>query len=248
MWGKPAGKSSRAYDSADLAAMMTFDPSLGYDKLVMAIEGGKMALSRLEIGGVIAVLGLTFTAGGFFYSLEDRIGRVEERSTTGQDIDRLESMINEVGASAPEVGAIALTGAVIASTVRCPQLGPDWFPYDKGAGRVLVGVGRGNGRSVRNFEDTGGEEEHILTVDQIPNHEHPVVDPGHSHKLPGEFITNRQGVNEWGGTEPGGSIAEDQDLDISRDANSDVEVGPIGGGGAHNNMPPYIALHFCIKE
>lgn len=53
---------------------------------------------------------------------------------------------------------------VDADTFRTPDL----------RGRVIVGVGSGDGLSERNIGDIGGEEAHQLTVGELANHAHTV--------------------------------------------------------------------------
>jgi microcystin-dependent protein len=90
-----------------------------------------------------------------------------------------------------------------AGTFRVPDL-RDRFPI--GAGLAL------------NIGDTGGEAEHTLTVDEIPEHNHSVEVPIVGAGLIGEIPASVIDINPFGTT------------------------GNTGGGSAHNNMPPYLAL------
>lgn len=120
-------------------------------------------------------------------------------------------------------------GAVIAFTSeRCPE---GWSRYSDVDGRMIVGVGRRAGASkefIYSFKDTGGEEEHTLTIAELP---------GHSHNS--NYALNGQSL-PWGpGSHPIPTSA----------ANKGAATDWIAGGGQpHNNMPPYIALHFCKKN
>lgn len=80
-------------------------------------------------------------------------------------------------------------------------------------GRFLLGAD-----SAYTAGSTGGEAEHTLTVDEIPSHRHGYTAP------------SRNSGTEWIGEYGTGA---------SQQLNSDY----AGGGGAHNNMPPYVAVY-----
>jgi len=100
-------------------------------------------------------------------------------------------------------------------------------------------VGAGNSYSIG---DTGGENFHTLTVDEMPSHSHEVNDPGHFHS--GDtYRRDTQGVtsgsegvadNKWGS----------ENVDI---AYTGITIGNTGGDQSHENRPPYYALAFIMK-
>ncbi len=117
-------------------------------------------------------------------------------------------------------------GAVVAfdssESETCP--GAEWKLYKPAKGRFIVGAGHGdpNIRIPRKLGDIGGEEEHKLTIGEMPIHSH------------GDF---------WGsdGTKYG-MLME------NRFHNAGFKkLKAEGGNKAHNNMPPFIALYFCKK-
>lgn len=66
---------------------------------------------------------------------------------------------------------------------------------------------------------TGGEATHTLTVDEIPSHDHSIGD-----------ISKR-------GVAAGSGVA------YCYYKSSTIETSKTGGGAAHNNMPPYLAVY-----
>lgn len=75
--------------------------------------------------------------------------------------------------------------------------------------------------------ETGGEEEHTLTVSEIPSHNHAM-------QLPGEDIQGTTSISYNNNTTA--RVYQGTDL-----------LKTEGGGLAHNNMPPYIALNVWIR-
>lgn len=91
-----------------------------------------------------------------------------------------------------------------------------------------------------------GEETHIVTVAEMPAHNHPVIDPGHYHILKG-------GVR-------GSGVY--QQVDIGSDYNymeaigdsgtilpavTGISLGNTGGGGAHENVQPTVMVPYIVR-
>lgn len=68
----------------------------------------------------------------------------------------------------------------------------------------------------------GGENEHTLTIDEMPSHTHSSVVYG--RQLSGDVIASSNGE---GGSYPG----------------KDYNIGKTGGGQSHNNMPQFYAIY-----
>ena len=98
-------------------------------------------------------------------------------------------------------------------------------------GKFLVGVDS----SDTDFETsgkTGGEKTHTLTVDEIPSHTHDMDDAVY-----GDY-KNRLGIRGDGGGGKGLIPSMMQTTGYSRYIPTNT-----GGGQAHNNMPPYLAVY-----
>jgi len=89
-------------------------------------------------------------------------------------------------------------------------------------GRAPIGVGTGTGLTARNRGATTGTETHTLTTAQMPVHNHSSL-----------IFGSGSGTSGLGGT----TIA-----------NTQTFTGNAGGGEAHPNMQPSLAVNFIIKH
>lgn len=87
-------------------------------------------------------------------------------------------------------------------------------------GRVVVGLDATQ-TEFDTLEETGGAKTHTLTTAEMPAHTHTYND-------------------HVGGTRDAGAVA----ATIGPTA---ATTGSTGGGGAHNNLQPYIVLNYIIK-
>ena len=80
---------------------------------------------------------------------------------------------------------------------------------------------------------TGGEATHKLTTNEIPGHQHGPITIGTDGVNIVQWLSNSQSSskNSWGFT---------YDTEMS---GNELYSGYAGGGGAHNNMPPYLAVY-----
>lgn len=83
--------------------------------------------------------------------------------------------------------------------------------------RTLVGAGTSFA-----LHAMGGEVTHVLTAAELPAHDHS---------------TSAGGVLQGGGTGSGGAGTTYRLAGLTS----------VGGGGAHNNMPPYLAVNLFVK-
>lgn len=150
---------------------------------------------------------------------EDQARRLESRMFSL--LDRQEVATVPSGA----VMAFDLTGG-------CPI---GWRQYRSLSGRVIVGTGRSGNTDTkddflteRELYDRGGQETVTLNIREMPEHSHPILRTD-SQSGDGNFVN-------WSsmGSPNNKSTGEGTAL--------------TGSGTPHENMPPFLALNYCIKD
>lgn len=128
-------------------------------------------------------------------------------------------------------------GAVVAFDLRdgCPV---GWETFADAMGRVLIGSDPPDwtgGRNLdlhkqplkeRKFRSAGGEEAHTLQIEEMPSHQHTMINGGTNDAVDGPTRGDSWGV---------------------RLTNSSEETASTGGNQPHNNMQPFLALLYCKK-
>lgn len=106
-------------------------------------------------------------------------------------------------------------------------------------GRTSIHVGASNGTSHTQGQKSG-EETHTLSAAEMPSHTHglsanneSVNQAAPTGNLPGQVPSTVDTVYSTG--------TDNLDTEFASSA-----VSNAGGGQAHNNMMPYLALNFCI--
>lgn len=106
-------------------------------------------------------------------------------------------------------------------------------------GKVPVGLDSGD-TDFDALGETGGAKTHTLTSSEIPAHTHPLSHPSNTDAIAYHSTT---GTNHWFAVSGSGST---QYPDAFQYKNPTVGSN-TGGGGAHNNVQPYIVLNYIIK-
>jgi len=157
--------------------------------------------------------------------------------------DKIEKLEKEVAPFRNAKGAVIAFdrsgGATAdASAGYCP---PGWEWFEPSGGRMLIGAGNhqnnldDHGNRLQRYpsylEDpkdaVGGEEQHTLTVEEMPSHDHRVPD--------GQVVSNQNITRVPAANQRTHGM-------FKPEPPGDRVTSP------HNNMPPYIALYFCKKE
>ena len=105
-------------------------------------------------------------------------------------------------------------------------------------GSLAVDMGSGPGLTPRDLGETGGASAVTLTVAEIPAHTHSVITSPTSNDASPVGATFGGAAR---GHSPAYAAAGTGTVNMSAGA-----VAQTGGGQAHDNMPPYLALNFCI--
>lgn len=106
-------------------------------------------------------------------------------------------------------------------------------------GRTPIHVGRSNGGQAHTLGQKSGEETHTLSANEMPQHTHAF----HGINNPDVGVRSDQ---------PAGRFLAEAASDLySTETSNLVNLGTgttldVGGGQAHDNMQPYLALNFCI--
>lgn len=103
-------------------------------------------------------------------------------------------------------------------------------------GRFVLSLGQGPLDFANNTVGaTGGEQNHTLTVSEMPSHSHTT-----NVNAPSVGLAQRTGTNTATTLDSFGN-----ELDLIN--TTSLTINNTGGGDAHNNMPPYYVLCYIMK-
>ena len=115
-------------------------------------------------------------------------------------------------------------------------------------GRMAVGAGAGSGLTARTLAATGGEEQHALTIGELPSHAHTITHDHPSVNVAGGSVVPNLDYNGVAGGQLGTGFSVNL-------ATGTVDVPEFSGFGssvgfneAHENMPPFLVLNYIIKS
>ena len=152
---------------------------------------------------------------------DPQTGEVKQLSGGGVDIKKLKQEILQ--ADNP-VGCLRLQ---VVNTNPAEYLGfGEWELWGKG--KVPVGVDE-NDTDFNIVEKTGGEKEHVLTINEMPSHMHDMADNDAGYFAGWGSRTGWHQMAELNGTAGRFGTAY------------------TGGNQPHNNLPPYITVYMWAR-
>lgn len=163
------------------------------------------------------------------------VNLVESKSYTDSEIERLEQLIASSGGieSAYPVGSIYIN---VNNTNPADIFGFGTWEQIKDTFLLAAGDTYTNGT-------TGGEATHTLTIPEMPTHDHIVNAHSHAIGLDQDTPSGTYGWSLHVNTD-GTSVSGAQRTVVS--GSSSPGTNARGGGEAHNNMPPYLAV--CVWQ
>lgn len=229
MHGAPVEAHFRADGGQKMPDLSFEDVERLSDQLYLKIR------ARIQVWVVVLIFAIVGAIGtGGFLILEDRAIKIAQETVTQVNNQGIANKLAEEPGFRQDVADAlfaSLSNSVIAfdRAEGCPE---GWRDWSKGAGRVIVGVGNGANLTPRTLGDSGGEESHELTVDELPKHSHGIY-----IKLEADNASGGNNYHRFVGTGNNSQALRDHTNATDN----------VGEGAGHNNMPPFVALHFCKK-
>jgi len=181
-----------------------------------------------------------------YFTRYARFGNDGAATYNWSDLRRVNPLIEAQQALVPVGGIIVWSGAVAGI--------PEGWALCNGSngtpdlsGRFIVGYFAGDS-DYGVIGNTGGQASVTLTQSQIPQHNHTgtVTIPPHSHNLPGPVPSaGGAGTNQLSNANNVGHTAISQ-TSSSNSINAGFTTANAGGGGSHENRPPYFTLAYIM--
>lgn len=158
----------------------------------------------------------------------DQLNSAADLSKIGQQID---AAIKDPSFQAQVIARVLPVGAIVAFDLSsgCPE---GWSAFDVAGGRVLLGAGPhknldASGRLLSTYKlgQFGGEENHILTIEEMPTHTHYAF----------------RAIGNGDGLYPKAEVMGPPGQRIN------APTQETGGSKPHNVLNPYVAVNFCKK-
>lgn len=256
-------KQVSAEQWTDAGVTFTADTAFTYGKgqistetsydVCYSLEDAFSTISVQEIVSTAAVV-MDFKSGGKGVA----IGKVSESDNTFEVAENwdvkvygmlLKEYIQQFAKTMYPIGSIYLS---VSATNPSTYFGGTWVAW--GSGRVPVGINTSDS-NFNTVEKTGGASTVTLTASQMPSHTHTFTGSstttnsagGHTHNIgrdtdggsgSSRYTVHKAGTSGAQGTSPTSSAGAHTHTLTPKGKNANT-----GGGGAHNNLQPYIVCY-----
>jgi microcystin-dependent protein len=208
------------------------EPYAGFDAPSGWLLCNGAAVSRATYSRLFGVMTKTTTGttvtGSSAVTVTSSSGMVAGMPVEGPGIALGATVLSVINATQITLSEEAGAGSG-AGTIRVLPFGKGdgstTFNVPDSRGRTLIGAGQGSGLTNRRLGATTGQEDVTLSVAEMPTHSHTST-----------FGTNNNTAQTGGGIRVTGN-------------GTDINVGTssAGGGGAHENMQPSLAVNYIVK-
>ena len=106
--------------------------------------------------------------------------------------------------------------------------------------RILGAIGQGSGLSNRTSGQNVGAETHTLTIPQMPNHNHTITDPGHTHPYLGDNGERFLGADVLPSTR--NTKKTSNNMPNTSSSTTGITINNTGGNQPHNIMQPTLFI------
>lgn len=193
----------------------------------LTVNGSITTASAVSTGGLTVDGNITMNGTGLVDGVD--VAGLNTGLTSGTVSDtRIANILDKVY----PVGSIYMS--TTKNTTPADIFGGTWSEI--GAGRVLVGVGSLNDGDTSNTfaaGATGGKYEHTLSVSEMPSHRHELMNGTGGSST--NSINSNSGISGQNSktsfTDGGGNLMQN-----------------TGGGSAHNNIQPYLAVYMWQRD
>ncbi len=222
---------------------VTVAPSDPANAITFTVDSSTLAGAGLGVDGSSNFQVTTGTG----LEISDDAVRLTAAYSTGSAYDS--RFVNEEGAGTIPIGGIIMwsgsVGSIPTGWALCDGSTVNGRTTPDLRGRFVLPAGSGSGLTPRGVGETGGEETHTLSANEMPSHNHSVDDPGHAHSYTNPLIGNYQGLNH----DENGSAVEYpyENWGTTASSMTGISLGNTGSSWAHNNMPPFYVLAFIMR-
>lgn len=192
--------------------------------------GTIVAIVGITAGGVTYISKLDARANELEFKIDSITTKTQEIKQKTSDLDETTNSIkNSLSTITTQNSGVSIGTVAFFDLNSCPE---GWEVFKQGQGRVVVAATENSitGLTFRKLGDQGGAEIVTLTKEQIPPHSHTITLHGRSGNNAFVVRDPSWGYDDWAGSETSASTSG------------------FGGGGAHENMPPFHVLLQCKKK